>query len=208
MDPLSVISGVASVTKAAALLASSLYGIISDIRNAPREMKDMASGIRELSDVLQELRTALAKGSGLFRMKLFRSIEVTTRRIEELHEDIRGLVRLDRGMSRMVWALRSKSRAEKLLGRIDSLKLGLLLNLKTITLILERDKQKRHVLSPDLPSLLLRMCSDKEADERSGKASLAAIRIRMMAETFIACSLRCWCRPPNSRSGTPSRHRS
>lgn len=97
----------------------------------------MAGGVRELADVLRELRRVLREGGkGLFRKKLYRSIEATTRRIQELHEDIRGLIVSDGAMSRVLWAVRSKARAERLVGRIDGLKLGLLLKLKTMSLVL------------------------------------------------------------------------
>ena len=42
MDPLSIISGIVGITTAGATLASVLYDIIHNIRDAPREMVDIA----------------------------------------------------------------------------------------------------------------------------------------------------------------------
>lgn len=145
MDPFSVISGVAGVATAAASLASYLHNLLSDIRDAPRDMRDMAGVVRELSDVLRELRGALRRGEGLLRPKMYGSIDVTTARIKELQRDIRALVESSGVVSRVLWTLRSKARAERLVGRIDSLILGLLLKLKTMSLVIVIEQTKRYV---------------------------------------------------------------
>lgn len=139
MDPLSVISGVAGVASAAAALASSLYSIISDIRDAPREMKDIAAGIRDLSDVLRELRKILRDRTELFRKSLFRSIGSATKRIRDFHDEIYELIKSDAVVSRILWAFR-RSQADKLLAKIDSLKLTVSLMMSTMSLASEQDK--------------------------------------------------------------------
>lgn len=144
MDPLSVISGVAGVASTAAALASSLYDLISNIRDAPREMKEVAAGIRELSGVLRELRNILRGDTdeGLFRDGLFQSIHSAMDRIAGFHDEIRELIKSGGGgggVARIQWAFR-KSKADKFLAKIDSLKLTVSLMMSTMSLALEQDK--------------------------------------------------------------------
>ena len=120
MDPLSIISGIAGVATAGSALASVLYNIIHNIRDAPREMVDIARGVRELSSILRELRRILKRGTKLFKKSLFRGIVSVTRRIGDIHKDIDGLISENDGaLARLKWVFR-KAKATSLLGKIES----------------------------------------------------------------------------------------
>jgi len=120
MDPLTIISGIAGVATAGSALANALYNIISSIRDAPREMVDVADSIRELSTVLRELRRATNQGKKLFKTRLFKAIHSATRRVREVHEDVLDLLDGgEGGLAKIVWAFR-RSKAAKLLTRIEA----------------------------------------------------------------------------------------
>ncbi|KAJ9138951.1 hypothetical protein NKR23_g8267 [Pleurostoma richardsiae] len=150
MDPLSIISGVAGVAMAGSTIASVLYDMISNIRDAPSQMIDIARGIRELSSVLKELRGVLKKGRKLFKDRLYRSVRSATRRIEDIHEEIDAL--LDHhggGLSRVIWQFR-KSKATNLLAKIETHKSTVQLIATTMLLaVMERKHSKDGDLGND-----------------------------------------------------------
>lgn len=140
MDPFSIISGVAGITTAGSALASTLFDIISSIRDAPREMIDIARGIRELSTILRELRGILKQGRRLFKDRLFKAIRSATHRIADVHDEIDDLLDHDGGnMARVLWAFR-KSKATKLLAKIESHKSTVQLIATTMLLAVEERK--------------------------------------------------------------------
>jgi hypothetical protein len=144
MDPLSVISGVAGVATAGAALSSALFQLIATIRDAPREMIDIAHSIRDLSSVLRELRRILRRGKGLFKDSLFRAVRSATNRIRGIHEDIDELLDPSGGgLARVIWAFR-KSKATKLLAQIESHKSTVHLMATTMLLAMEERKYTKY----------------------------------------------------------------
>jgi hypothetical protein len=145
MDPLSIISGVAGVATAGSALASVLFNIIATIRDAPREMIDIAHSTRELSAVLRELRRVLRRGKGLFKDTLFRAIRSAISRIRGIHEDVYYLLDSSgEGLARVIWAFR-KSKATKLLAQIESHKSTVHLMATTMLLAIEERKYAKSV---------------------------------------------------------------
>jgi hypothetical protein len=145
MDPFSIISGVAGVATAGAALASALYDLIHNIRDAPREMVDIARGIRELASVLREMRRILKRGRDLFTDRLFKSIRSATHRIKEVHNEVDQL--LDHnggGLARVLWAFR-RSKATQLLAKIESHKSTAQLIATMMLLALEERKHSKYV---------------------------------------------------------------
>jgi hypothetical protein len=139
-DPFSIISGVAGIATAGSALASTLFDIISSIRDAPREMIEIARGIRELSTILRELRGIFKQGGRLFKDRLFQAILSATHRIEGVHDKISDLYDNKGGnMARVRWAFR-KSKATKLLARIESHKSTVQLIVTTMLLAVEERK--------------------------------------------------------------------
>ena len=142
-DPLSIISGIAGVATAGAALASILYDIIHNIRDAPREMIDIARGVRELSSVLRELRRILKRGTELFKRGLFRSLRSAIHRIKDIHEEIDGLLAATGGrLARIKWVFR-KGKATNLLAKIESHKSTVSLFSTTMLLAVE---ERKHTL--------------------------------------------------------------
>lgn len=149
MDPFSIISGVAGIATAGSALASTLFDIISSIRDAPREMIDIARGIRELSTILRELRGIFKQGRRLFKDRLFKAIRSATHRIEDVHDEIDDLLDHDGGnMARVLWAFR-KSKATKLLAKIESHKSTV--QLIATTMLLAVEERKYHACVAAVP---------------------------------------------------------
>jgi len=155
MDPLTIISGVAGIATAGSALANALYSVISGIRNAPREMVDIADSIRELSTILRELRHTARRGRRLFSDRLFRELHSAVRRIRQIHDDVfRLLDGGDGGVARVVWAFR-KSKATKLLTTIASHKCSAQLIATTMVLALDTRDHAAYV------AFVVRIVGDK-----------------------------------------------
>ncbi|KAK1834935.1 hypothetical protein QBC39DRAFT_182227 [Podospora conica] len=174
MDPFTIISGVAGIATASSALASTLFDIISTIRDAPREMTDIARGIRELSAILRELRSVFKKGRRLFKVRLFKSIGSVTRQIERVHEEIKDLLKHNgRTMARVQWAFR-KSKATRLLAKIESHKVTV--GLIATTMLLAVKERRSHSEDTGAQDLL-------ETERK---------QIRQEAETLVQAVQEAW----------------
>lgn len=151
MDPLSVTSNgvVARAATSVAALASTLYDRIAGVRGPqpPREMKEVAGGVRDLSSGLRELRNTLQKvDRGVFRSGFFASIHSVAGHVEQRLEEIPALAMLDDDgdadadvwrVSRTSW----KARMGEVLSTLDSLKLAVGLITSMMLLVWEQDKR-------------------------------------------------------------------
>lgn len=151
-DPLSVTSNavVARTATSAAALVSTLYDIIVDTHDPspPRDMKDVAGGVRDLSNGLRDLYNLLQKiDRAVFRSDLFASIHSISEHIEVLIERIRGLVKLDDigdgngGDTRRVSCASWNVKTDGIVLKIESLKLVVGLVLSMMSLVSEQDKR-------------------------------------------------------------------
>lgn len=141
MDSSSITGRVAGVATAGIALASVLYDIIHDVRDTPREMIDIARGIRELSSSLKQLRQILKRRRNLFKQSLINSVLSAVYLVKEIHEEVGAL--LDHswgGMPRVISAFR-KSKATNLLGKIEAHKSTTQLIATTMLLAIEGQRQ-------------------------------------------------------------------
>src|SRR5688572_7734964 len=125
MDPFSILAGVAGIAAAGGHLSAAIFSLIVAIHDAPKEMKDMARGVSELSLVLRELRRVLKDGTGLYRPHLLRLVKASTRRIRGLLDEVQDLVDHSKGLKsavRVILLFRTKARSAKLVGKIETLK--------------------------------------------------------------------------------------
>jgi len=107
-------------------------------------MLGVVRGTRELSAILRELRRVLKKGQHIFRRRLYKSIRSATNRIGDLHSEIHSLLEHDSGkIARVNWAFR-KSKATRLLARIESHKSTV--QLIATTMLLAIAERKHSVL--------------------------------------------------------------
>lgn len=146
---------IADAAQSTAALASTLYGLVANIRDddppasSPPSTKHVAGGVRDLSNRLRELRNMLQRvdDRGVFRSGLFAGMDSLSRQIQGLLVDIRGGFVVEPGHGGNAegkpWcalALR-KTRADGLLVRIDCLKLAVELTLSMMALVWEQDMQ-------------------------------------------------------------------
>ena len=145
MDPLSIAGSVAGVATVGVALSSALYDIIAAIRDAPKEMLQIAQGISDLSTVLRELQRVLKKARTLLRDRLLKAVSSIMCRIRDTHDKIDGLLDVDSGLARILWAFQ-RSKATKLLATIESQKSTIQLMATTVTLAIVQKENNRYEL--------------------------------------------------------------
>ena len=138
------VAGVATVGVA---LSSALYDIVAAIRDAPKEMAEIAQGIQELSIVLGELRRVLKKARKLLRDRLLKAVSSAMERIQATHDKVDRVLDVEGGLARVFWAFR-RSKATKLLATIESHKSTVQLMATTITLAIVQREHTRSARSP------------------------------------------------------------
>lgn len=148
VDSLSVMSSSRAVARAAnsaAVLASTLYSLIAipPDSSPPREVKDVAGGLRDLSNGFRELRSILQKvDQGVLRHDLFASIDSVLEQNQALLERVQGLVTFTKdGDARIIFCARGKMRVAGLLAKTEWLKLAVGLVVSILSLVREQDMQ-------------------------------------------------------------------
>lgn len=111
MDPLSIISGVAGIASAGTALVSSLYTLVKTVRNAPREMRDVAKEMTSLTSALEYLVEIISDGHSIATRQYLSGIKSVLGSIESTQNEIMDMI-VDRSiLSRWKWR-RAKSLLE------------------------------------------------------------------------------------------------
>ena len=147
-DPLSISASVVAVATAAIQLSATVYDFIRKVRNAPREMRQVASSMLMLGEIMKEIAAVLKKGGDVYQKSLVDRVKAIVNMFENVHEEVKQILASRRtSKSRMVyswvlWPLEARNLAE-LLGRVEALKSSTQLVLHTIVLaIMQNDPEK------------------------------------------------------------------
>ncbi|KAH8899099.1 hypothetical protein GQ53DRAFT_742187 [Thozetella sp. PMI_491] len=137
MDGLSSIATIAGVASAGLKLSTALFELVSNLRDAPRAMTEIARGISDTAIVLHQLRRILRDREELFKRRLLRSVGSAVQRIRAVHNEIRSMIRrCDGAMARVLWLFR-QSRVSQLLAKIEAHKSAIGLMLHTMLLAVQ-----------------------------------------------------------------------
>ncbi|KAI0423059.1 hypothetical protein F5X98DRAFT_369074 [Xylaria grammica] len=133
MDPLSVIASIAGVSTAGIALSRAIYDTIASMRNAPKEICDIAKGLYDLSFILRELRRVLKDGQDIYRRKLIKRVASAIKRVGRVQREIEDLLDITGIGGTLNWLFR-KSKIQGLLYTIESYKTGINMILQTMML--------------------------------------------------------------------------
>lgn len=103
MDPLSLISGVAGVATAGTALVSSLYTLVETVRNAPRQMKDVAKEMTSLTCVLEYLVEIISDGHQIATRQYLHGIRSMVKSIGNTQNEIMDMIDDRSIISRLRW---------------------------------------------------------------------------------------------------------
>ncbi|KAF1838994.1 hypothetical protein BDW02DRAFT_644118 [Decorospora gaudefroyi] len=133
MDPLSIITGIAGIAAASAQLGVSVHAFSDKFKNAPVQMREIASNMTLLSSILQTLSTILEQGKGVYKPQVLTDTGSIMQRMKKIQDEVRKIVS-SRGLrARVKWAL-SCGAVTELLDKIEALKSSLNLVINMIQL--------------------------------------------------------------------------
>ncbi|KAI0108613.1 hypothetical protein GGR51DRAFT_514402 [Nemania sp. FL0031] len=142
MDPLSIIASITGIATAGISLSRALYDAISTLRNAPKEVSQIARGLYELSSTFRELQRVLKEGQDIYRRKLVRRVASAIKRVSRVQREIQGLLHDSGALTTLKWIFR-KSKTMELLYTIESHKTGIGVILQTMILAVQLKQLSR-----------------------------------------------------------------
>ncbi|KAH6646386.1 hypothetical protein BKA67DRAFT_101014 [Truncatella angustata] len=103
MDPLSIISAVAGIATAGTALVSSLYTLVETVRNAPRQMRDVAKEMTSLTCVLEFLVEIISDGHKIATRHYLNGIKSVVKSIENTQNEIMDMIDDHSIINRLKW---------------------------------------------------------------------------------------------------------
>ena len=194
MDAVSGIASVASVATLAAQLSKTLFEICHTVKDAEREVQDVANNISLLALVLEELDEVFRNDTGRIRLELRQAAVKITDRSQLMFEDIerhagikRGQVPQLRLVSKMAWYFRN-DRVKALQLSLESLKstLQVLLNLVVLARMMSeshRNNDERY--SNPSPALQQGFLADTHESNIAGEPLAEATRKRRVLIALV-----------------------
>jgi hypothetical protein len=133
-DPVSILASIAGVATAGVSISMCLYDITHTLKQAPKEVADMAKELSLLSSILRNLRSVIKQSAGLCKPRLIADTKEVLGKIKGVFRDIKALARDScSALNRLKWLFRS-SRAKAMLARIEGFKATVNLILGTLQL--------------------------------------------------------------------------
>ncbi|KAI1125084.1 hypothetical protein F5Y10DRAFT_284511 [Nemania abortiva] len=142
MDPLSVIASITGIATAGISLSRALYDAISTLRNAPKEVSQIARGLYELSSTFRELQRVLKDGRDVYRRKLIRRVASAIKRVGRVQREIQDLLDGSGALAKLRWVFR-KAKTMELLYAIESHKTAISVILQTMMLAVQLKQLSR-----------------------------------------------------------------
>ncbi|KAK8246489.1 hypothetical protein HDK90DRAFT_12329 [Phyllosticta capitalensis] len=167
-DPITIISIVGGAASAGWELSQFLYQMVDTVKNGREEVRRLAHGLVNMSNVLEHLKKELDEAEGLYKPLFIKSIQSILEDYSALRKTIESHIKKKGRMQRVRWIWRSM-KVEKPLKELEALKSALDLNLQVMKLAIDH---KNH-----------RML--RSMQEQTNKSPAKSNRFRMIAETII-----------------------
>ncbi|KAF2741440.1 hypothetical protein EJ04DRAFT_571530 [Polyplosphaeria fusca] len=146
-DPVSIIASAITVAATAANLSKALFTIAETLKNAPRELAEIANDISILSQSLVSLTETIEAHKALCKPDLYNHIDTILWRFKQVDEDLKKLTCSRRKLERLSWFFK-RPKAKDLLSKVESIKLSLILELNIVRLAADEVKRSA-VLEPN-----------------------------------------------------------
>ncbi|KAK8199371.1 hypothetical protein HDK77DRAFT_134867 [Phyllosticta capitalensis] len=167
-DPITIISIVGGAASAGWELSQFLYQMVDTVKNGREEVRRLAHGLVNMSNVLEHLKKELDEAEGLYKPLFIKSIQSILEDYSALRKTIESHIKKKGRMQRVRWIWRSM-KVEKPLKELEALKSALDLNLQVMKLAIDH---KNH-----------RML--RSMQEQTNKIPAKSNRFRRIAETII-----------------------
>ncbi|CAN9150978.1 unnamed protein product [Alternaria alternata] len=135
-DPLSIIASALTVGASAAQLSLALFSVVQTLKNAPREIAEIAEEISLLAESLQTLADIIRAHQTLCKPALFRNTQTIILRCKQVDAEIKKLIDTPQKLAGLKWLI-NKPKAKGLLKKVEGIKTALILELNIVRLARE-----------------------------------------------------------------------
>lgn len=135
-EPVSLFASAITIGISAAQLSLALFSVAQTLKNAPREIAEIAEEISWLSGTFQQLPDIIRPYQSLCKPALFGILRESLQRYNQLEAQLKLLVDTPQKLARLRWCMK-KSQAKSLLKKVESIKSALTLQLQIFQLARE-----------------------------------------------------------------------
>ncbi|KAK7551871.1 hypothetical protein IWX91DRAFT_93013 [Phyllosticta citricarpa] len=167
-DPITIITLVGGAASAGWELSKMLYQMVDTIKNGKEEVRKLAHGLSDMSEVLESLEQAIDEAKGFYRPLFINSTTSVLEDYKGLRTEIESHIKKKRRMETLRWFWRSM-KVEKPLKQLEALKSTL--TLKLIIMRLAADHKNDHILH--------------DMSQRESQKTARRHRFRGVVETMI-----------------------
>ncbi|KAK8167239.1 hypothetical protein BC567DRAFT_297285 [Phyllosticta citribraziliensis] len=167
-DPITIISLVGGAATAGWELSKMLYQMVDTIKNGKEEVRKLAHGLSDMSEVLDSLKQAIDEAKGFYRPLFINSTTSVLEDYKDLRTEIERHIKKKRRMETLRWFWRSM-KVEKPLKELEALKSTL--TLKLVIMRLAADHKNDPILH--------------DISQRESQKTAQRHRFRRVAETII-----------------------
>jgi hypothetical protein len=128
-----IIAGAMTIGASAAQLSLDLFTVAQTLKNAPKEIAEIAEETLSLSESLQTLSDLLRTHQALCKAELFKSTQRIITRYRQVDAELKVFIDSPQKLSRLKWYI-NKPKAKSLLKKVESIKTSLILELNVIRL--------------------------------------------------------------------------
>ncbi|KAF1833788.1 hypothetical protein BDW02DRAFT_499724 [Decorospora gaudefroyi] len=144
-----IIASALTVGECAAQLSLALFSVVQTLRNAPKEIADIAEEISLLAESLQTLADIIGAHQNLCKPALFKNTHDIILRYKQFDTEIKKLIDTPGKLAGLKWFI-NKPKAKGLLKKVEGIKTALVLELNIIRLA--REELVRPHPNPDAPA--------------------------------------------------------
>jgi hypothetical protein len=131
-----IIGSAIAVANSAGALSRALFDIVETIKNARKEIAEIAQQLHILSGTLHTLWDIMRTQPSLCRPVLFHNTEVILNQYRQVEKELRNLIDGPKNIARLTWYI-VKPKVKALLKKVEAIKASLTLELIVVQLARE-----------------------------------------------------------------------
>lgn len=130
---LGIIGSSIAIANSAATLSRALFDIVETIKNARKEIADIAQQLQLLSGTLHLLWDFIHSQQSLCRPVLFHNTNAILEQYIQVDKELRELIKTPKNLARLTWYIK-KNKVKSLLKKVEAVKTSLTLALNVVQL--------------------------------------------------------------------------
>lgn len=131
-----VISASFTVAESAVILSRALFNVVEALKNARKEVRDIADQLSHLSGSLHTLADIMRSQQELCKPALFKNTKAIIARYYDVEAELKSLLVNPRSLARLSWCIK-RTKVKSLLKNIEAIKSSIILELHVVQLAKE-----------------------------------------------------------------------